>query len=56
MLQNYLIDRKPLEVEPEEGVDTDEKDPHILESEMGKAIKEMWNRKATGDEFFENMV
>ena len=38
-----------LEVEPEEGVDTDEKGPHILQSEVEKAIKEM-NRKATGDD------
>ena len=35
-----------LEVEPE-GVDTDEKGPHILQSEVEKAIKEMRNRNAT---------
>ena len=39
-----------LEVEPEEEVDTDEKGPHILKSEVEKAIKEMRNRKATGDD------
>ena len=36
--------------EPEEGVDTDEKGPYILQSEVEKAIKEMRNRKATGDD------
>ena len=39
-----------LEVEPEEEVDTDEKGPYILQSEVGKAVKEMRNRKATGDD------
>ena len=39
-----------LEAEPEEEVDTDEKDPHILQSEVEKAIKEMRNRKATGND------
>ena len=39
-----------LEVEPEEEVDTDEKGPQILQSEVEKAIKEMRNRKATGDD------
>jgi hypothetical protein len=38
-----------LEVEREEEVDADEKGPYILESEVGKAIKEM-NKKATGDD------
>ena len=38
-----------LEVEPEEEVDTDEKGPHVLQSEVEKAIKEIRN-KATGDE------
>ena len=53
--ENYiteLYDRpntpKTLEVEPEEEVDTDEKGPHILQSEVEKAIKEMRNIKATG--------
>jgi hypothetical protein len=39
-----------LEVEPEEEVDADEKSPHILQSEVEKAIKEMRNKKATGDD------
>jgi len=39
-----------LEVEPEEEVDTDEKGPYILQSEVKKAIKKMRNRKATGDD------
>jgi len=33
-----------LEVEPEEEVDADEKGPHILQSEVEKAIKEMRNK------------
>ena len=54
--ENYvteLYDRpnrpENLEVEPEE-VDTDEKGPYILQSEVEKAIKEMRNKKATGDD------
>ncbi|PNF26114.1 hypothetical protein B7P43_G04456 [Cryptotermes secundus] len=39
-----------LEVEPEEEVDTDEKGPYILQSEVEKAIKEMRKGKATGDD------
>ena len=39
-----------LEVEPEEEVDADEKGPYILQSEVEKAIKEMRNKKATGDD------
>jgi len=39
-----------LEVEPEEEVDSDEKGPYILQSELEKAIKEMINKKATGDD------
>jgi len=39
-----------LEVEPEEEVDTDEKGPYILHGEVERAIKEMRNRKATGDD------
>jgi len=39
-----------LEVEPEEEVDPDEKGPYILWSEVEKAIKEMRNTKATGDD------
>ena len=55
--ENYiteLYDRpnrpETLEVEPEEEVDTDEKGPHILKSEVEKAIKEMRNRKASEDD------
>ena len=48
---NRQIDRpETLEVEAEEEVDTDEKSPYILQSEVEKAIKEMKNRKATGDD------
>ena len=53
MLQNYmieLIDQKPLEVEPEEEVDTDEKGSYILQSEVEKAIKQMRHKMATGDD------
>ena len=39
-----------VEVEPEEEIDTDEKGPHILQSEVEKTIKEMRNRKAIGDD------
>jgi hypothetical protein len=46
--KNYiteLCDRpnrpETLEVEPEEEVDTDEKGPYILQTEVEKAIKEM---------------
>jgi len=39
-----------LEVEPEEEVDADEKGAYILQSEVGKAIKKMRNKKATGDD------
>jgi hypothetical protein len=39
-----------LKVEPEEEVDTDEKGRGILQSEVEKAIKEMRNKKATGDD------
>jgi hypothetical protein len=37
-----------LEVEPE--VDDDEKGPYILQSEVEEAIKEMKDKKATGDD------
>jgi hypothetical protein len=37
-------------VEPEEEVDEDEKGPYILQSEVEKAIKEMRDKKATGDD------
>jgi hypothetical protein len=39
-----------LEVEPEEEVDTEEKGPYNLQSDVEKAIKEMRNRKTTGDD------
>jgi hypothetical protein len=55
--ENYiteLYDRpnrpETLEVEPEEEVDTDEKGPYILQSEVDKAIREMRNEKAKGDD------
>jgi hypothetical protein len=55
--ENYiteLYDRpnqlETLEVEPEEEVDTDEKGPYVLQSEVEKAIKKMRNEKATGDD------
>jgi hypothetical protein len=38
-----------LEVEPEEEVDTDEKGPYILQSEVEKAIKGIRNKKAAGN-------
>jgi hypothetical protein len=39
-----------LNVEPEEEVSADHKGPHILRSEVEKAIKEMRNKKDTGDD------
>jgi len=39
-----------LEVETEEEVDADEKGPYIPQSEVEKAVKEMRNKKATGDD------
>jgi protein-tyrosine phosphatase len=39
-----------LEVEPEEDVAADEKGPYILQSEVEKAIKEIRNKKATGND------
>jgi len=55
--ENYiteLYDRpnrpETLDVKPEEEVDTEEKGPYILQSEVEKAIKEMRNKKATGDD------
>jgi len=56
MWENYITElhdrpNRPvtLEVETEEEVDADEKGPYILTSEVEKAIKEMRNKKATGD-------
>jgi hypothetical protein len=55
--ENYvtvLYDRpnrlEGLEVESEEEVDTEEKGPYILQSEVEKATKEVRYRKATGDD------
>jgi len=39
-----------LEVEPEEEVGADEKGSYILQSEVGRAIKEMRGKKTTRDE------
>jgi hypothetical protein len=57
ILENYITElhdrpNRPetLEVEIEEEVDADEKGPYILQSEVEKAIKEMRNKKATGDD------
>ena len=49
-LYNRPNQPETLEVEPEEEVDMDEKGPHILQSEVKKANKEMKNKKATGDD------
>jgi len=56
-LENYITElhdrpNRPqtLEVEPEKEVDTDDKDPYILQSEVEKAIKKMRNKQATGDD------
>ena len=55
--QNYITElhdrpNRPetQEVEPEEEVNADKKGPCILQSEVEKAIKEMRNKKATGDD------
>jgi hypothetical protein len=39
-----------LNVEPEEEIDEDHKGPHILRSEVEKAIKVIREKKATGDD------
>jgi hypothetical protein len=39
-----------LEVEPEEEVDTDDKGPYILHSEVGKVFKEMRKKKSARDD------
>jgi hypothetical protein len=39
-----------LEVEPEEEVDADETGPYILQSEVEKTIKQLRDKKATGDD------
>jgi len=55
--ENYiteLYDRpnrpETLEAEPEEEVETGDKGPYVLHSEVAKAIKEMRNKKAAGDD------
>ena len=57
ILENYITElygrpNRPetLEVEPEQEVDTDEKGPFILQSEVEKATKDMRNKKVTGDD------
>ena len=54
--ENYITDlydrrNRPeiLEVEPEEEVDTYEKGPHILQSEVEK-LSRKWGKKATGND------
>jgi hypothetical protein len=48
----YVQANRPehLEVEPEAEVDEDDKGPYILQSEVEKTIKEMRDKKATGDD------
>jgi hypothetical protein len=55
--ENYITDlydraNRPehLEFEPEAEVDEDEKGPYILQSEVEKPIKDMRDKKATGDD------
>ena len=55
-LENYiteLYDRsnlpEKLEVETEEEIDADAINPYILRSEVGRTLKEMRDKKATGD-------
>jgi hypothetical protein len=45
-----------LEIEPEEAVDEDEKGPYMLQSDVGKAIEEMSDKKATGDDVPEDVL
>jgi hypothetical protein len=39
-----------IQVELEEELNTNRKGPYILQSEVGKAIKEMRNKKGTGED------
>jgi hypothetical protein len=55
--ENYITEMydrpnrpETLDIEPEEEVDTDEKGTYILQSEAKKAVNEMKNEKATGDD------
>jgi hypothetical protein len=57
ILENYTTEfydqpNQPenLETEPDEEVDADKKGPYILQNEVEKAIKEMGDKKATGDD------
>jgi len=57
MWENYITElhdppNRPVtrDVEPQEEEDADKKGPYILQSEVEKAIKEMRNKKATGDD------
>jgi len=49
-LNDWPNQLETLEVEPEGEVDTDEKDTYILQSDVEEAIKELRNKKATGDD------
>jgi hypothetical protein len=49
-LDNRANQPEHLEVKPEAEVDEDEEGPYILQSEVEKAIKEMRDKKATGDD------
>jgi hypothetical protein len=49
-LYNRANQLEQLEIEPEAKVDEDEKGPYILQSEVEKDIKEMRDKKATGDD------
>jgi len=39
-----------MQVKPEEEADADEKGPYIFQNEMEKSIKDMKDKKPTGDE------
>jgi hypothetical protein len=39
-----------LDIEPEQEVDTDEKGPYILQTEVEEGIKETRNKKTAGDD------
>jgi hypothetical protein len=57
ILENYITElydpanrSEHLEVETEDEVDEVDKGPYILQSEVEKAIKEMRDKQATGDD------
>jgi hypothetical protein len=63
MWENYITElhdrpNRPviLEFEPEEEVDADQNGPYILQSDGEKAIKEMRNKNATGDDVLRDML